>query len=140
MLFVAPDQVEDALTGGFEFYRPLEGSFARAVFMMFLIAEAHPVVDGNGRTARIMMHAELVSAGEIRLIIPTDIEKPCGCFRRTAGATRSPECWVFAQRYTGTIPFASCDLANSSLKRTNAFVHSNEADSEGKKTRMSERP
>lgn len=85
MLFVAPDQVEDALTGGFEFYRPLEGSFARAVFMMFLIAEAHPVVDGNGRTARIVMHAELVSAGEIRLIIPTDIEKPAGAFAERRG-------------------------------------------------------
>jgi Fic family protein len=29
-----------------------------------LVAEVHPFVDGNGRTARIMMNAELVSVGQ----------------------------------------------------------------------------
>ena len=39
--------------------------------MMFLVSEVHPFVDGNGRIARIMMNAELVTAGEERIIIPT---------------------------------------------------------------------
>ncbi len=47
-----------------------DASITRAVFMMFLIAEIHPFADGNGRTARIMMNAELVAAGEERIVIP----------------------------------------------------------------------
>jgi Fic family protein len=30
-----------------------------------------PFADGNGRVARIMMNAELVAAGESRIIVPT---------------------------------------------------------------------
>ena len=48
-----------------------ETPFARAVFMMFLVSEVHPFVDGNGRIARIMMSAELAAAGEERIIVPT---------------------------------------------------------------------
>ena len=39
--------------------------------MMFLVAEVHPFSDGNGRVARIMMNAELVAAGEQRIVVPT---------------------------------------------------------------------
>ena len=39
--------------------------------MHFLISEVHPVLDGNGRLARIMMNAELVSAGLFKIIIPS---------------------------------------------------------------------
>ena len=39
--------------------------------MMFLVSEVHPFVDGNGRVARIMMNAEIVAAGERRIIVPT---------------------------------------------------------------------
>ena len=48
-----------------------ESNFQRAIFMMFLVAEVHPFSDGNGRLSRIMMNAELVSAGEQRIIVPT---------------------------------------------------------------------
>src|SRR5690606_27259314 len=40
--FVAPDLVEGTLEQGFGLCRSLESPFARAVFMMFLIAEVHP--------------------------------------------------------------------------------------------------
>ena len=69
--FVAPELVEGTLEQGFELCRSLEMPFQRAVFMMFLISEVHPFADGNGRTARIMMNAELVAGGEERIIIPT---------------------------------------------------------------------
>ena len=39
--------------------------------MRLLISEVHPFVDGNGRVARVMMNAELVAAGEERIIITT---------------------------------------------------------------------
>lgn len=67
--FVAPELVEGTLKIGFELYQSLETPFQRAVFMMFLISEIHPFADSNGRVARIMMNAELVAAGEARLII-----------------------------------------------------------------------
>jgi len=38
---------------------------------MFMVTEIHPFADGNGRTARLMMNAELSAAGEWRIIIPT---------------------------------------------------------------------
>ena len=39
--------------------------------MMFMISEVHPFNDGNGRISRIMMNAELVKAGQTRIIVPT---------------------------------------------------------------------
>jgi Fic family protein len=38
---------------------------------MFVLSEVHPFLDGNGRIARIMMNAELVKAGQSKIIIPT---------------------------------------------------------------------
>ena len=37
---------------------------------MFFIAEIHPFTDGNGRIARIMMNAELISVNSPTIIIP----------------------------------------------------------------------
>ena len=65
--FVVPELIEGTLDKGFEFYRSLSSPLHRAIFMMFLTAEVHPFVDGNGRVARIMMNAELVAAGENRI-------------------------------------------------------------------------
>ena len=137
LLFVAPDQVEGTLARGFEFYRSLEAPFARAAFMMFMIAEVHPFVDGNGRTARIMMNAELVSAGEIRIIIPTVCRNNYLAALRALShngvANPIIRMLDFAQRYTGMIPFDSYEEANNVLTRTNAFMDSNEADNAGKR-------
>ena len=38
---------------------------------MFVVTELHPFADANGRVARVMMNAELVAAGENRVIVPT---------------------------------------------------------------------
>jgi len=61
----------DAFTQGLALLRSLETPFQRAVFMMFMVTEIHPFTDGNGRTARLMMNAELSVTGEWRIIIPT---------------------------------------------------------------------
>ena len=73
-VFVAPDLVEGTLDQGFNLYRSLEMPFQRAVFAMFLVAEVRPFADGNGRTARIMMNAELVGQS-IRVLIPPGRER-----------------------------------------------------------------
>ena len=69
--FVAPELVEGTLKYGFRLYRNLREPFAKAIFMMLLCSEVHPFTDGNGRVSRVMMNAELVSAGQARIIVPT---------------------------------------------------------------------
>ena len=69
--FVDYKLVKGTLSQGFKYYSALTDPFARAIFMMFMISEVHPFNDGNGRIARIMMNAELVKAGQSRIIVPT---------------------------------------------------------------------
>jgi hypothetical protein len=69
--FVHPEYMLGTLAKGLELYEGLRAGLPRAIFMMFLVTDVHPFVDGNGRTARIMMNAELVSAGQSTVIIPT---------------------------------------------------------------------
>src|SRR5207248_1584939 len=69
--FVDPAYVVGTLRHGYELYRDLAPGLARAIFMLVLVSEVHPFVDGNGRLARIMMNAELRSVGHSTIIIPT---------------------------------------------------------------------
>lgn len=69
--FVDYRLVKGTLAQGFKYYAALTDPFAKAIFMMFMISEVHPFNDGNGRTARVMMNAELVRAGQSRIIVPT---------------------------------------------------------------------
>jgi hypothetical protein len=70
-VFVDPAYVRGTLRKGWELGRDLAPGLARAIFMAFLVSDVHPFVDGNGRLSRIMMNAELVSAGQSTIIIPT---------------------------------------------------------------------
>lgn len=69
--FVDLNLVRGTLTKGFEFSTGLKHPFAKAIYMMFLISEVHPFLDGNGRIARVMMNAELVKENQSKIIIPT---------------------------------------------------------------------
>ena len=69
--FVDCTLVRGTLRKGYEFYQALEHPFAKALFMLFIISEVHPFNDGNGRISRVMMNAELVSADQSKIIIPT---------------------------------------------------------------------
>ena len=69
--FVDLHLVRGTLTKGFEFSTGLTHPFAKAIYMMFLISEVHPFLDGNGRIARVMMNAELVKGKQSKIIIPT---------------------------------------------------------------------
>ncbi len=68
--FVETGLVNGTLIKGFDYYQALIDPFARAAFMMFMISEVHPFLDGNGRLARVMMNADLTSAGQSKIIIP----------------------------------------------------------------------
>ncbi len=69
--FVDFNLVRGTLLQSFNFFQALDHPFAKASFMMFILSEVHPFLDGNGRIARIMMNAELVKDGQSKIIIPT---------------------------------------------------------------------
>ncbi len=134
-VFVAPDLVMGTLAKGFEIYRGLEAPFHRAVFMMFLISEVHPFIDGNGRAARIMMNAELVAQDEQRIIIPTVFRDDYLTALKALSQNERPPPLIrvldFAQKYTSSIRWEDFDIARSDLQQTNAFRDSTEAEEHG---------
>ena len=69
--FVDWQLVSGTLKRGYEWYTLLHHPFSKAAYMMFMISEVHPFLDGNGRIARVMMNAELGSKGLSKIIIPT---------------------------------------------------------------------
>jgi Fic family protein len=69
--FVDFNLVKGTLIHSFDFYKALEHPFSKSTYMMFVLSEVHPFLDGNGRIARVMMNAELVKAGQSKIIIPT---------------------------------------------------------------------
>lgn len=134
-LFVAPDLVLGTLERGFELYRGIEPPLHRAIFMMFLVSEVHPFVDGNGRAARIMMNAELVAEEEQRIIIPTiyrgNYLSALKALSRSGKSTPLIHVLDFAQRYARSIRWEDFDLARADLQATNAFLDSSEAEDKG---------
>lgn len=133
--FVAPELMDGTLAKGFEMYRGLAVPLHRAIFMMFLVSEVHPFADGNGRAARIMMNAELVAAGETRIIVPTIYRNnylvTLKALSQSGIAAPLPRMLDFAHRYTAAVDFAELDRARRILERTNAFADPNEAEASG---------
>lgn len=68
--FVDMTLTRGTLIKGFDFYKALIHPFAKAAYVMFMVSEVHPFLDGNGRLARIMMNAELTKQGQSKIIIP----------------------------------------------------------------------
>ena len=132
-VFVEPNLVIGTLEKGFAFLQALAEPFHRATFMMFLVSEVHPFTDGNGRTARIMMNAELVAGGEERIIIPTAY---CGeyltglkALSQTGHSTTLIRMMDYAQRYTNAIDWTELGRARVMLEESGAFA-------EGDNTRL----
>lgn len=69
--FVDFNLVKGTLIQSFDLYNALIHPFSRAAYMMFVLSEIHPFLDGNGRIARVMMNAELVKENQSKIIIPT---------------------------------------------------------------------
>lgn len=139
-LFVAPDQALGTLAQGFDYYQSLETPFARAVFMMFLISEVHPFVDGNGRIARIMMNAELVAAGEERIIIPTVYRGNYLTALKALSHNGNPVPIIrtldFAQKWVRAIEWNDVQGTRPELESCNAFIDPGQADEIGLRLRL----
>lgn len=138
--FVAPDLVRGTLDQGFKACRSLSSPFQRAVFMMFIVSEVHPFADGNGRIARVMMNAELVGAGEQRIIIPTIYRSNyLTALKALTKRTNMPalaRTLDFAQRFTQMIDWTNFDRAEANLTLANAFMDSTAADDNGIRLRL----
>jgi Fic family protein len=102
---------------------------------MFLVAEVHPFDDGNGRIARIMMNAELVSAGEVRIIIPVVYRANYLAALKAATHNQNYRALIrtlsFARRYTARVDFTSRATAEADLSRTHAFDDARDAEDAG---------
>lgn len=138
--FVHPELVKGTLRKGFEIYRALEASFHKAVYMMFLVSEVHPFTDGNGRVARIMMNAELVSADDQKIIIPIVYRnnylaalKTLTNDRHSAPLIRTLD---FGQKFTESINWNDYGQVRVQLEECNAFMDPNEADRQGIRLRL----
>lgn len=138
--FVRPELVKGTLRKGFEIYRALEPSFQKAVFMMFLVSEVHPFADGNGRVARIMMNAELVSVDDQKIIIPIVYRnnylaalKTLTNDQHSAPLIRTLD---FGQKFTQSIDWSDYERAKEQLEECNAFMDPNEADRQGIRLRL----
>ena len=139
-VFVAPDLVVGTLAQGFDICRSLEAPFQRAVFMMFLIAEVHPFADGNGRTARIMMNAELAAAGDERIVVPTVYRANYLSALKALSQTGRPEPLIrmldYAQKWTAAVDWRSVKETLYELDACNALLDPAVAEEEGRRLRM----
>ncbi len=129
-VFVAPELVAGTLIKGYEPYRALEDPLARAMYVMFLVAEVHPFADGNGRIARVMMNAELVHGGRARIIIPTVYREDYLLALRalTRQANTDPYIRMLdrAQDFTSRIDFNGYERALAQLRESGAFLEPHE--------------
>ncbi|WP_299667215.1 Fic family protein [uncultured Polaribacter sp.] len=129
--FVDFNLVRGTLIKGFDYYRALNNPFAKAAYIMFMISEIHPFLDGNGRIARVMMNAELVKEKQTKIIIPTVYRDDyLGALRRL---TRQKDPVVYvkmlqrAQEFSSTIKANDMNEAELQLEACNAFKEHDKA-------------
>jgi hypothetical protein len=129
--FVDYNLVRGTLIKGFDYYQALQEPFAKAAYIMFMISEIHPFLDGNGRVARVMMNAELVKANQTRIIIPTVYRDDyLGALRRL---TRNDDPAVYirmlqrAQEFSTTLITNDMEELENHLTQSNAFKEHDEA-------------
>ncbi len=123
--FVDVKLVQGTLEVGFDYYAALTSPLAKAIYMMFLISETHPFNDGNGRTARVMMNAELFRAGEAKIIVPTVYREDYLLSLRKLSRQGDPATYIKVMEkmhhFGQTLYGRSFDDLLSYLKSCNAF-------------------
>ena len=123
--FVDKDLVVGTLKKGFDWYSLLRHPFSKAAYMMFLISEVHPFLDGNGRIARVMMNAELTTAGFSKIIVPTVYrEDYIGSLKQFTNQ-RTPDAYIRmllrAWRFSSNVYGEDREEMEDFLNRSDAF-------------------
>ncbi len=110
---------------------------------MSLAAEVHPFADGNSRTARVLMTAEFVSAGEERIVIPTVYRSNYLSALKSLSQNGRAEPLIrtldYAQRWTAAIAWRTIEETRRELGVCNAFLDAAVADEERKRLRFPHR-
>ena len=123
--FAAPETVNGTLTQGFERYLDLPRGFARGVFIHFVITQVHPFDDGNGRLARLFLSAELVRAGESKIIFPNvkrdDYINGLRLANREEDSRTMLKVMKQLYRYTAALPWREYDELVDTLEAHHAF-------------------
>jgi Fic family protein len=123
--FVDQALVKGTLIKGFDYYQALTTAFAKAAYMMFLISEVHPFLDGNGRMARVMMNAELVKKGQAKIIIPTVYREDYMLALRKLTRQHEPTAYITmlrrAHEFTAGIVGDDINEMEEKLNLSNAF-------------------
>jgi Fic family protein len=124
--FVDYQLVRGTLEQSFGFYTALDHPFAKAAYIMFVISEVHPFLDGNGRIARVMMNAELVKSGQSKIIIPTVYrEDYLGALKKF---TKQRKCDTYvkmlqrAHEFSANLHDDNMDSMQAYLTKCHAFV------------------
>lgn len=124
-VFVAPELVSETLARGWPASRALPSATARALYVLFLIAEVHPFNDGNGRISRLGMNAELESSGQARLVIPTSLRNDYLTVLEALTTSGNPEPFIaFAHKLVDVnsrVPFESFEQSLAYFKQTRAL-------------------
>ena len=128
--FVDYQYVRGTLMKAFELYKALRHPLARAIMMHVIVAEVHPFNDGNGRMARLMMNAELVSARQSKILIPNvfrdDYILSLKKFSHQREIGTLAQVMEKMQGYATRIPCERFEDAHAYLMATNAYKDPNE--------------
>ena len=123
-----PDDAHDVLgtlRQGYFMYEAIDNPFSRALFMMFLVAEVHPFMDGNGRVARVMMNAELVAHGQTRILIPSVYRNEYVSSLKRLTNYHEAEAFSrvmdYAQLFVSRFDFTDLETVRQALAAHNAF-------------------
>ncbi|VAW56662.1 hypothetical protein MNBD_GAMMA07-12 [hydrothermal vent metagenome] len=128
--FVYPELVEGTLKKGFNYYQQLDDGFQKAAFMMFMVTEVHPFIDGNGRLSRVFMSAEMLSNKQPRIIVPTvyrdDYLLTLRRLTREGDAEPYIRMLLRIAKFTAAIDFSNLAIAKKQLTACHAFMSPNE--------------
>jgi hypothetical protein len=128
--FVDFTLVEGTLRQGFKYYAALTDPMAKAVFMMFMISEIHPFIDGNGRISRIMGNAELFKSGLSRIIVPTVYREDYITALKKLTNRKEPDAYIRVmdklQYFSNNIFGDDFDEINNYFKVANAYKEPSE--------------
>ncbi len=139
--FVPPERVHGTLLRGLARTTELPAGLPRAVYVMAVVAEVHPFVDGNGRAARLMMNAELSSVGHCRIVVPTVLRNDyIAALRRFSNGNGDVTALLavleLAWRWTASMPWGDRAATDGQMEATNATLEPLDAERTGDHLRL----
>lgn len=126
--FVEPRLVRGTLVEATKLLPGVPAGNARALLAMFIVAEVHPFDDGNGRTARLVMNAELSTVNACRIIVPTLYREEYMDCLRVLTRERNPKPFIKAMvnihQWTAAFDYENIADTIEKMKACNAFEKS----------------